>query len=250
VAAELAVIVPDWPAPGRVRAVATTRAGGVSQGPYDSLNLGDHVGDDAAAVAENRRRIVARLGLPESPRWLRQVHGATVARAEDWNPPASADAMLAEGPGRVCGVLTADCLPLLFCDVSGRHIAVAHAGWRGLAAGIVEATIAALAEAGVAAGDLLAWLGPAISGPAYEVGDEVRAAFLARDPQAAGDFTANPRCRWQLDLPAVARRRLLAGGVHRIFGGSYCTHRNRTRFFSYRRDGVCGRQATLIWLDN
>lgn len=248
-AAELAVIAPDWPAPARVRAVATTRTGGVSQGPYASLNLGDHVGDDTAAVGENRRRIVAGLALPVPPRWLRQVHGATVARAENWAPAAPADAMLAAGSRQVCGVLAADCLPLLFCDVSGRYVAAAHAGWRGLAAGIVEATVAALAEAGVARGDLLAWLGPAISGPAYEVGDEVRAAFLARDREAAGDFTVNARRRWQLDLAAVARRRLLAGGVHRIFGGSYCTYADRARFFSHRRDGICGRQATLIWLE-
>ena len=243
------MIIPDWPTPGGVRAIATTRRGGVSAGVYASFNLGDHVGDDPAAVAENRRLLDARLALPGSPRWLRQVHGTAVARAEHGGVAPIADAMLAATPGQVCAVLTADCLPVLFCDRAGRHVAAAHAGWRGLAAGILPATVTALTESGVAAPELLAWLGPAISVAAYEVGADVRDAFLAGDSGADADFAVNRRGRWQLDLVAVARRQLQALGVERIYGGSRCTFGDASRYFSHRRDGQCGRQATLIWLE-
>ncbi|CAG0940668.1 Polyphenol oxidase [Gammaproteobacteria bacterium] len=243
------LVEPDWPAPRRVRAVATTRRGGVSRGVHASLNLGDHVGDDPAAVAENRRRLAHALGLATAPCWLRQVHGTAVADAGGAGPLPQADAMVASMPSAACVVLTADCLPVLFCDAAGSRVAAAHAGWRGLAAGVLEATVAALVASGVQAGDLLAWIGPAIGKAAYEVGDEVRAAFLAGDPRAASGFTANAGGRWQLDLPGLARQRLAAAGVRRVYGGSLCTHADPQRFFSHRRDGNCGRQATLVWLE-
>lgn len=240
------LIEPDWPAPGNVRAIATTRVGGASAGAYLSLNLGDHVGDDAEAVAANRMRLRTTLQLPAEPHWLKQVHGTSVARAEQGIAHPEADAMVASTPGNVCTVLTADCLPVLFCDRSGQRVAAAHAGWRGLAAGILPATVSALRDAG--AKDLLAWFGAAISGAAYEVGNEVREEFLRQDPGAEVGFTANARGRWQLDLIAVARRQLQSLGVTRIYGGTNCTYGERERFFSHRRDGQCGRQATLIWL--
>ena len=247
----LDLIEPDWPAPARVRAAAATRAGGVSSGAFASLNLGGHVGDDAAAVRENRRRLARALELPAEPRWLHQVHGTTVATSTSANAAGAtptADAMLAAAPGQVCAVLTADCLPILFCDESGTCVAAAHAGWRGLAAGVLEATIAALGRAGAAPGSLLAWIGPGISGPAYEVGADVRETLLAANPAAEAGFAPNARGRWQLDLAAIARRHLAAAGVSRVWGGDRCTFTDPARFFSFRRDGTCGRQATLIWL--
>lgn len=247
-AATFDLIRPNWPAPARVRAAASTRTGGVSTAPYASLNLGDHVGDDAAAVAENRARLRAALSLPAEPLWLRQVHGTRVAEAAGEGVGAEADAMIAAGPGQVCAVLSADCLPVLFCNLQGTCVAAAHGGWRGLAGGVLEATVAAFARYGVAPQGLLAWIGPAIGACAYEVGDEVRAAFVERDRAAAAGFSANARGRWQLDLAAMARMRLAAAGVERVYGGDLCTFSDPARFFSHRRDGQCGRQATLIWL--
>jgi YfiH family protein len=245
----LELIRPDWPAPARVQAVATTRAGGVSQGACRSLNLATHVGDDPAAVRENRRRLLRALGLAAEPMWLQQVHGAAVVTAGANGTEPTADAMTAIAAGQACVVLTADCLPVLFCDESGSRVAAAHAGWRGLIAGVLEATVGALARAGARPQDLLAWIGPGISGSAYEVGAELRDAFLARDPAAAAEFSPNARGRWQLDLGAVARRRLAAAGLTRIWDCRLCTHSDPGRFFSHRRDGPCGRQATLIWLE-
>ncbi|WKZ13362.1 MAG: peptidoglycan editing factor PgeF [Gammaproteobacteria bacterium] len=244
----LALIRPDWPAPARVRAVATTRAGGVSRGAFATLNLGLHVGDDPEAVRENRARLVAALGLAAGPLWLHQVHGTTVADAATAAPVPVADAMVAGSAGLACVIMTADCLPVLFCNAAGTVVAAAHAGWRGLAAGVLEATVAALADRGAAATTLMAWIGPAISAPAYEVGADVRAAFLAADPAAAAGFTPNARGRWQLDLPGLARQRLGSLGVGAIYGGDLCTATDPRRYFSHRRDGACGRQATLIWL--
>jgi YfiH family protein len=243
--ARLDLIAPDWPAPPAVRALATGRAGGTSRGIYASLNLGDHVGDEPARVAANRERLRRLAGLPAEPRWLRQVHGNAVAAAEAAAPEA--DAMVTREPRVVCAVLTADCLPVLLCDEAGRHVAAAHAGWRGLQAGILEATVARLRAAG--AGELIAWLGPAISARAYEVGAELREAFLGTDPGAGEGFAPNARGRWQMDLPGIARRRLLALGVAAVYGGTLCTHGDAARFFSHRRDGTTGRQATLIWLE-
>jgi YfiH family protein len=238
-------IVPDWPVPARVRAVTTTRAGGISLGPYASLNLADHVGDDPAAVAANRERLAAAAGLPAEPVWLQQVHGNTVVDIDRTASGPTADAACSHQPGQVCAVLTADCLPVLLCDRGGDHVAAVHAGWRGLAAGVIEQTVAAL-QAPV--GEQLAWLGPAISAAVYIVGDEVREAFIARDPRAAAAFQAAPNDAWHADLYLLARQRLTACGVAAVYGGGRCTFREAQSFYSYRRDGTTGRMATLIWL--
>jgi YfiH family protein len=218
----------------------------VSVGAFASLNLGAHVGDDAGAVAENRRRVRAALELPSEPLWLNQVHGADV-HLNDSQPaaPPTADASVALTAGRVCAVLTADCLPVLFTDRDGVRVAAAHAGWRGLAGGVLERTVAAL---GTDPAVLLAWLGPAIEQEAFEVGAEVREQFLSRDPADERAFVRNARDRWQADLYALARSSLERLGVNQIYGGGYACHADRDRFFSYRRDGRTGRMATLIWL--
>lgn len=239
-------IVPDWPAPARVRALVTTRAGGVSEGVYASLNFGDHVGDDPAAVAKNRALL--RAALPAEPLWLTQVHGAVVADAAIALSGAEADASVAHGVGPVCVVMTADCLPVLFCDEAGGAVGAAHAGWRSLAGGVLENTVRAM---GVPANSVLAWLGPAISQPAFEVGEEVRAVFLAHDPAAAEAFLPGTAPgKWQADLYRLARQRLAAIGVTRVCGGGLCTHSDPARFFSARRDGIrSGRLASLVWLE-
>lgn len=239
-------LTPDWPAPAGVRAAFTLRTGGVSMPPFDSLNVGAHVGDAADAVPENRRRIGRTLGLPAEPAWLEQVHGAEVADLDAATPLLRADAALTRAAGRVCAVQVADCLPVLLAARAGSAVAAAHCGWRGLAGGVLEATLCALDEP---AGEVYAWLGPAIGPAAFEVGDEVRAAFVAGDAAAAAAFTANPRGRWQCDLFALARLRLTALGVSAVYGGGLCTHADPQRFFSYRRDGRCGRMAALIWRD-
>lgn len=242
----LPVIVPDWPAPASVQAVATTRLGGVSMGPFAQLNLGDQVGDDPRAVAENRRRLSKALDLSAAPCWLRQIHGTRVVRAAG-KPVVGrveADASWTDEAGVVCAVGMADCLPVLFCDTTGTRIAAVHAGWRGLAAGILEATVAAL---GVAPERLLAWLGPAIGSAAFEVGPEVRAAFLAADAAAAAGFQAGRGDRWQADLVLLARHRLRRMGVAHSWGGHWCTASDDERFFSHRRDRESGRMAALIW---
>lgn len=241
------VLAPEWRAPPAVRAAFTLRSGGVSSAPYDSLNLGAHVGDSPAAVAENRRRVRARLSLTAEPAWLEQVHGTRVADLGDPQEAGlAADAVLTRRPGRACAVQVADCMPVLFAARDASAVAVAHAGWRGLAAGVLEATVGKLA---VDPGELIAWLGPAISVRHFEVGDEVRAAFLAGDPAASAAFRRNERGRWQCDLAALARRRLAALGVTEVSGGTWCTYSDPARFFSFRRDGRCGRMAALIWLD-
>ena len=240
------VITPDWPAPARVRCAFTLRSGGVSVAPYDSLNVGAHVGDDAAAVSENRRRLKEYLRLPAEPVWLQQVHGTEVVDldvAESAPPPA--DAAVTRVGGRVCVIQVADCMPVLFAARDGSGVGAAHAGWRGLAGGVLEQTVRV---SGVPAAGLIAWLGPAISQQHFEVGDDVRTAFVAGDPGAAGAFVANSRGRWQCDLYSLARRRLAALGVREVFGGGWCTHAD-TAFFSFRRDGQCGRMAALIWLE-
>ncbi len=234
-----------WPAPARVRTLVTTRDGGVSLAPYASLNLGQHVGDDPAAVAENRARL--RACLPAEPFWLNQVHGIGVqeACADAPDVPPDADAGFTRQPGVVCAVMTADCLPVLLTDRSGSVVAAAHAGWRGLCNGIIEATIARMA---VPANDILAWLGPAIGPDAFEVGPEVRAAFMAHDPTAASAFAAIPDGKYLADIYLLARQRLNACGVTEVHGGDACTVTERERYFSYRRDGRTGRMASLIWL--
>jgi len=238
-------IEPDWPAPANVRAAMTTRMGGVSAGRYASLNLATHVGDHPAAVAENRRRLRAALVLPAEPAWLTQLHGRDVARLPG-PMPASADAAVTFDKGTVCAVLVADCLPVLLAGRRGDCVGIAHAGWRGLAAGVIEATVAALAAR---PGELLAWLGPCISQQAFEVGPEVREAFLTHDAAAAQHFRAGQAGKFFADLPSLARRRLEACGVSEIRGGGLCTHADPARFFSYRRDGETGRMAALVWLE-
>lgn len=236
-------LLPDWPAPARVRALQTLRRGGCSRAPWDSFNLGDHVGDDPAHVAANRA--VLRAQLPTEPLWLKQVHGIAAVDAEKSTKIVEADAAFTRQADTVCAVMTADCLPVLFCDRPGTVVAAAHAGWRGLVGGVLEATIQEMA---VPAGELLAWLGPAIGPSAFEVGDEVRAAFVADDPGASQAFVPHVPGKWLADIYTLARRRLRRAGVAAIYGGDLCTVSDPERFFSYRRDSVTGRQATLIWL--
>ncbi|MDP9012041.1 MAG: peptidoglycan editing factor PgeF [Pseudomonadota bacterium] len=252
-------LIPDWPAPAGVRALSTLRGGGVSGSPYASLNLGDHVGDGATAVAENRRSLRAAAGLPAEPTWLTQVHGTCVKDldspalgpgprdpVDSADPARAADAAVTRQPGRVCAILTADCLPVLLATASGDRVGAAHAGWRGLAGGVIEAAVSAL---GAPPGSLLAWLGPAIGPRRFEVGAEVREALLHGDPGARAAFEPNARGRFMADLYALARRRLARLGVERVYGGGECTHTDADKYFSHRRDGQTGRQATLIWLE-
>ena len=237
-------IVPEWPAPRGVRALITTRAGGASRGAYAGLNLGLRCGDDAADVARNRAGL--RQWLPANPQWLRQVHGTTVVEAGDGDEYPEADAAFARRPRAVCAVLTADCLPVLLCDEAGTVVAAAHAGWRGLCSGVIEQTLRAMDRPEAA---LLAYLGPAIGTGAYEVGDEVRQAFVAADPESADSFAPGKPGKFYADLYALARRRLARSGVTRIYGGGFCTYTERERFYSYRRDGTTGRMASLIWME-
>jgi len=240
--------VPDWPAPGKVRSLISTRHGGVSQGVFSSFNLGDHVGDDLVAVRANRA-ILGEL-ISASPVWLNQVHGTCVVDAAQVgtdNPPP-ADAAYAREAGVGCVVMTADCLPVLFCDDSGSVVAAAHAGWRGLLAGVLESTIAAMSCSGE---QLMAYLGPAIGPETFEVGDEVRSAFVALNEDSAQAFKPSPVVpgKWLADIYLLARQRLSGQGVTRVFGGHFCTVSDPDCFFSYRRDGQTGRMASLIWLD-
>lgn len=237
------VIVPDWPAPPTVRALATTRRGGFGTGLYAGLNLAAHVGDDPLTVAANRQLL--RNRLPAAPCWLKQVHGVRCVDAAGAWHGAEADASFSRSPAVACTVLTADCLPLLFCDTAGTVVAAAHAGWRGLAAGVLEATVAAMA---VPSSGIMAWLGPAIGPEAFEVGGEVRDVFLAEDAAAVAAFRPHGN-KWLCDLYALARLRLARLGVTRVHGGDWCTYGDRDRFFSYRRDGTTGRMATLVWLE-
>jgi hypothetical protein len=244
-------LTPDWPAPANVRALSTLRGGGVSSGRYASLNLGDHVGDVPEAVAENRSRLRVAAELPAEPVWLTQVHGAQMADlderwAETTGPAVpSADGAVTRAVGRVCAILTADCLPVLLAAESGDAVAAVHAGWRGLAGGVIEAAVRALA---VTPASLIVWLGPAIGPRHFEVGPEVRAQFVENDARAAAAFVPNARGRFIADLPGLARLRLERLGITRVYGGAECTHEQAARYFSHRRDGRTGRQATLVWL--
>jgi polyphenol oxidase len=283
------LIVPDWPAPKGIHAAFTLRTGGVSRTPYDSLNVGTHVGDEPSAVTENRLRIREALTLPAEPTWLEQVHGTDVAmldgligkrataavahpsvanaqstqrsRSDDATAPRTAgaaqtrvnaprftylraDAAVTHSTGCVCVIQVADCMPVLFAARDGSAVGAAHAGWRGLAGGVLEATVQALA---IEPSQLIAWMGPAIGPKHFEVGDEVREAFITHDTQASAAFTLNERGRWQCDLYFLARRRLEALGIHSVAGGGWCTYEDTSRFFSYRREGRCGRMAALIW---
>jgi YfiH family protein len=241
----LNLLVPDWPAPVSVRACVSTREGGVSRAPYASLNLAAHVGDDAGAVRENRRRLREALALPAEPVWLDQVHGVRVLDLDADTDDRRADAALTRREGVVCAVLTADCLPVLLCDRQGSLVAAAHAGWRGLRAGVLEATVAAT---GLPGGRLMAWLGPGIGPGRFEVGPEVREAFLGLDPGAEDCFRRGPGERYLADLYALARRRLASVGIADVYGGGLCSFEDRVRFYSYRRERRTGRMASLIWL--
>ncbi|GLR00148.1 peptidoglycan editing factor PgeF [Dyella mobilis] len=242
-------IFPDWPAPGRVHAAVTTRDGpGVSQPPFERFNLGSRSGEDVRTVHSNRSALRQSLGLPAEPRWLRQVHGTAVADLGPLPSPEEpeADAAVSHLPGTVLVILTADCLPVLFCSQDGSTIGAAHAGWRGLAAGVLEDTVEQMQRPPAS---LMAWLGPCIGGPSYEVGEEVRKAFVVHDAAAAEAFEATRPGHWLCDLASLARQRLRAAGVTSIHGGGFDTHAD-ARFYSYRREGArSGRFASLIWTD-
>jgi len=241
------LITPRWPAPPTVRAVSTTRAGGVSTAPYDSLNLGARCGDDATSVQRNRERLAAALGLAAAPRWLEQVHGASVVDPASVSGEPRADGAVTATPGTACAVLGADCLPLLLCNRAGTRVGAVHAGWRGMAAGVIEAGITHM---DTSASELIAWLGPAIGPRAYEVGSEVRDALAADlGDVALATFAPSPRGRWLADLYALARLRLGRAGVASIHGGDRCTLGEPRAFFSHRRDGSTGRMASLVWID-
>ncbi len=239
------LIFPDWPAPANVQALQTTRAGGESVGPYASLNLGDRVGDIPLQVVANR--LALNRFVPTEPLWLKQVHGVKVVDAATASCLPEADAAYARVPHAVCTVMTADCLPVLLCDEAGSVVGAAHAGWRGLLGGVLEATITAMQAS---PSHLIAWLGPAIGPQAFEVGMEVRDAFVAQHAQAAQAFLPNPNDKWLADIYLLAKQRLRTMGVDRIYGGGLCTYTDQTRFFSYRRNGITGRMASMIWLEH
>ncbi len=240
-----------WPAPPGVRAVATRRFGaGVSQAPFDTFNLGSRCGDEAGAVAENRRQLAEALALPTAPHWLQQVHGVGVLKVDADTAPAGeaeADASVTDAPDEVLAILTADCLPVVLAAKDGSEIAAAHAGWRGLAAGVLENTLAAMRSA---PRDLVVWLGPAAGPRAYEIGEEVRDAFVRHDSAAVSAFVATRPGHWKVDLYGLARMRLIAAGIaaDAIHGGDRCTISEAGEFFSHRRDGRSGRIATLAWI--
>lgn len=246
-------ITPDWPAPDHVKTLFTTRCGGVSdntRGAYASLNLGMHVNDNPDHVSANRKLL--RQYLPSEPQWLTQVHGSDHVWVEQAGGLLQADAALSRSPGVVCAVMVADCLPVYLCDDAGTAIGIVHAGWRGLSAGIVEKSVAAMH---IEPGRIMAWLGPAIGPAHFEIGDEVRTIFIDHDPHAArafrsvGDTVIQPQQKWYADIFQLARFRLINAGVNRIYGGGVCTYSDPVRFFSYRRDGKTGRMAALIWLE-
>ncbi|HYQ93271.1 MAG TPA: peptidoglycan editing factor PgeF [Burkholderiales bacterium] len=237
-------ITPDWPAERRVHALITTRDGGVSPGKFASLNLSMRVGDDPHCVARNRA--ILRACLPAEPAWVIQVHGTAVVDAARATPDAEADGVVTQSPGEVCAVMTADCLPVLLSDRAGRSVGIAHAGWRGLAGGIVENVVRAM---GVPSRDIIAYIGPGIGARRYEVGEDVRKAFVGKDPAAASSFEPRENGTYFADLRDLARRRLAAAGVAEVHDGEFCTA-SESRFFSYRRDRTTGRMASLIWLED
>lgn len=240
-------LIPNWPAPNHVRAYATTRLGGHSVASYNSFNLSYEVGDDPAAVTANRNYLTNTLDLPTTPLWLRQKHGPVVVSADaDYAVPPEADASFATRVNRVCLVATADCLPLLVCNKIGSQVAAIHAGWRGLAAGIIEQT---LQHFSVPSTQLFVWLGPAIGPGVFEVGEEVRQTYIQHYADDATFFQASSQGKWLADLYGLARRRLNTLGITDIYGGGHCTYSENDRFFSYRRDGqYSGRMVSLIWL--
>ncbi len=235
-------LTPDWPAPANIHAATTLRTGGVSVMPYDSLNPATHVGDDANCVRENRHRIKTMLALPAEPVWLEQTHSNLVINAGQATTLQQADASYTNAAGVVCAVMTADCLPLLICSTDGKKIAAIHAGWKGLLAGIVSNTLAALATT-----DVLVWLGPAIGADCFEVGAEVRTAFVEKFAPFTAGFTQTSEHKYLANIYQLARIELAARGVEAVYGGDFCTFTDTERFYSYRRDAQTGRMATLIW---
>jgi YfiH family protein len=237
---------PNWPAPSYVKACTTLRTGGVSQPPFDQFNLAEHVGDNPEHVKANRELLKKNLNLPNEPVWINQTHSSIIVEALPKSAETVADASFSSSKNQICVILTADCLPILICHRSGSHVAAVHAGWRGLANGIIENTLDTLR---LPNDELLVWLGPAISPANYEVGEEVRTQFVIHNPEATYAFLPSPNKRWLANLYALARIRLLKLGVTSIYGGDYCTYADPTRFYSYRRDGnKTGRMASLIWI--
>lgn len=237
----------DWQAPDHIHALTTTRLDGVSQAPFDGLNLGDHVGDQLEAVDENRQMLMKALGLTVPPQWLSQVHGVRIVEAQPDNKVREADGCWSSAAGQACVVMTADCLPVLITDRKGTRVAAAHAGWRGLASGVLEATLAHFPDPE----DLLVWMGPAIGPLAFEVGSEVREQFVRALPASDEAFQVSPTdsSKWLADIYQLASLRLRAAGVKHVSGGDYCTFTESDYFYSYRRDGQTGRMASLIWID-
>ncbi|MCZ2720598.1 peptidoglycan editing factor PgeF [Marinomonas sp. 15G1-11] len=245
---KLHVIHPNWPAPKNVRAYSSTRIGGVSDNEYKGLNLGAHVGDDFYRVASNRRLFQQHTDMPNTLVWLNQIHGTKVLELpllQDENLDNKADASITYKENQVCAILTADCLPILLTNDDGTQVAALHAGWRGLCDGVIEQTVGKFEEAE----NVMAWLGPAIGAMSFEVGGEVRAAFLERDSKAVEAFTALGEDKWLGDLYLLARQRLSLMGVNQIYGGDHCTFTERDKFYSYRRDGITGRMASVIWFE-
>jgi len=240
-------ITPDWPAPHSIKALSTTRLGGISLSPFDSLNLGDHVGDKIEHVEHNRLALIRQAHLPESPRWLKQTHSTTVALSSDWTTGVEADAIFSNHVNHVCPIMTADCLPILLCDKDGQQIAAIHAGWRGLAAGIIEQT---LAKFNGSHSQIMAWCGPAIGAQQFEVGLDVYHCFTQHSQQAAKAFEPVDSEHYLANLVLLAKQRLMSLGVNAIYGGDHCTVSDPTQFFSYRRDGITGRMASMIWIEH
>jgi len=240
------MITPDWPAPDNIKAANTTRIGGVSLPPYDSFNLANHVGDSVESVASNRGSLTKLAPLPNEPLWLEQTHSTLVIDSHNWHSGIEADAIISHIDNHVCVVMTADCLPILLCNKQGDTVAAVHAGWRGLAAGIIEKTIHSFS---CDPHDIMVWLGPAIGPSQFEVGVDVYHAFTQHDPQTKLAFQQSDPDHYLADIYRLARQRLNNLGISAIYGGDYCTVTDHQRFFSYRRDGVTGRMASLIWID-
>lgn len=238
-------IYPDWPAPTQIKALSTTRQGGHSLPPYDGFNLGIHVNDATDIVNKNRAELVKLARLPQPSYWLDQAHGTHVINSTTWHEDITADAMFSTTKHHVCTVMTADCLPILLCNRQGNTVAAIHAGWRGLAAGIVEKSIATF-SCGI--DDIMAWFGPAIGPTQFEVGSDVYHAFVQHTPQHHQAFEQTSATHYLANIYLLAKQRLNALGVHQIFGGDFCTASDPQRFFSYRRDGVTGRMASMIWV--
>lgn len=241
------VITPDWPAPQNIQAVSTTRQGGFSQAPFDTMNLGTHVGDDPSVVSKNRNQLKQLASLPNSPLWLQQVHGTDVIHASSWQQSSQADAIYSDQPNQVCAIMTADCLPVLFTDKQGKQVAAAHAGWRGLLNGVLENTVSQFTGD---RDDILVWLGPAIGPKQFEVGHEVYAAFTADSQDSQQAFKISDQTHYLADIYLLAKLRLTALGITQIYGGDFCTVTEEQRFFSYRRDGITGRMVSLIWIES